>query len=138
MRRNDTRGTAAPLGFFHDVLEKRMGLRFEGLQQRLVIKRQLLRHHAASAFRARPAAYLSQLVLGFRHGDRPHLPVKQRTKLTRVSPAPANSRWTTGRALRAEMEGVVRPEGFEPQTPRLQMAKSLCLKVFRKWAGLRP
>ena len=44
-----------------------MGMRFERLQQRLVIKRQLLRHHTASAFRARPAAYLSQLILGFGH-----------------------------------------------------------------------
>src|SRR3974390_299382 len=126
MRRNDTRGTAAPLGFFHDVLEKRMGLRFEGLQQRLVIKRQLLRHHAASAFRARPAAYLSQLVLGFGHAARPHLPVKQRTKLTRVSPAPANSRWTTGRALRDEMEGLVPAEGFEPR-PRAYKLLNRCV-----------
>jgi hypothetical protein len=78
------------------------------------------------------------LVLGFGHGARPHLPVKQRTKLTRVSPVQANSWWTRERALRAETEGVVPPEGFEPQTPRLQMAKSLCLQVFPKWVGVRP
>jgi hypothetical protein len=53
------------------------------------------------------------LILGFGHAARPHLPVEQRTKLTRVSPAPANSRWAV-RALRAEMQGLVPAEGFEP------------------------
>jgi hypothetical protein len=62
---------AAPLRLVHNVLEERMGLRLERLQQRFVIECQLLRHHAARALRPGAAAYLSHMILNIGHAASP-------------------------------------------------------------------